>query len=81
MQKFPQTIENVEIKQKKDLDSIPEIRKALDTAEKTLADKGRVLIRYSGTQSLCRVMVEGQDKNEIKGIAQNLAQLIGNKLN
>lgn len=81
MQKFPQTIENVEIKQKKDLDSIPEIRKAIDTAEKTLSDKGRVLVRYSGTQSLCRVMVEGQDEQEIKGIAQNLAQLIGNKLN
>ncbi|MCK5255707.1 MAG: phosphoglucosamine mutase, partial [Deltaproteobacteria bacterium] len=51
------------------------------TAEKTLSDKGRVLVRYSGTQSLCRVMVEGQDEKEIKSIAQNLAQLIGNKLN
>ena len=81
MQKFPQTIENVEIKHRKDLDSIPEIRKAIDTAEKTLSDKGRVLVRYSGTQSLCRVMVEGQDEKEIKGIAHNLAQLIGNKLN
>ena len=81
MQKFPQVIENVEVKDKKDLDSIPEIKKAIATAEKTLSDKGRVLVRYSGTQSLCRVMVEGQDEKEIKGIAQNLAQLIGNKLN
>jgi phosphoglucosamine mutase len=81
MQKFPQVIENVEITHKKDLDSIPEIKKAIATAEKTLSDKGRVLVRYSGTQSLCRVMVEGQDEKEIKGIAQNLAQLIGNKLN
>ena len=81
MQKFPQVIENVEITHKKDLDSIPEIKKAIATAEETLSDKGRVLVRYSGTQSLCRVMVEGQDEKEIKGIAQNLAQLIGNKLN
>ena len=81
MQKFPQVIENVEITHKKDLDSIPEIKKAIATAEKTLSDKGRVLVRYSGTQSLCRVMVEGQDEKEIKGIAQNLVQLIGNKLN
>ncbi len=81
MQKFPQVIENVEITHKKNLDSIPEIKKAIATAEKTLSDKGRVLVRYSGTQSLCRVMVEGQDEKEIKGIAQNLAQLIGNKLN
>ena len=81
MQRFPQVIENVEVKDKKNLDSVPEIKKAIDDAEKILADKGRILVRYSGTQPLCRVMVEGQDEKEIKGIAQNLAQLIGNKLN
>jgi len=81
MQKFPQVIENVEIKYKKDIYSIPEIKRAISTAEKTLSDRGRVLVRHSGTQLLCRVMVEGQDEKEIKGIAQNLAQLIGNKLN
>ena len=81
MQRFPQVIENVEVKDKKDLDSVPEIKKAIADAEKTLSDKGRILVRYSGTQPLCRVMVEGQDEKEIKGIAQNLAQLIGNKLN
>ncbi len=81
MQRFPQVIENVEVKNKKDLDSIPEIKKAIADAEKTLSDKGRILVRFSGTQPLCRVMVEGQDEKEIKGIAQNLAQLIGNKLN
>jgi phosphoglucosamine mutase len=80
MQRFPQVIDNVEVKDKKDLDSVPEIKKAIDDAEKTLSGKGRVLVRYSGTQSLCRVMVEGQDEKEIKGIAQNLVQLIGNKL-
>ena len=69
------------IKNKNDLDFIPEIRKAIDTAEKILSDKGRVLVSYSGTQSLCRVMVEGPDEKKIKGIAQNLVQLIGNKLN
>ena len=81
MQRFPQVIENVEVKDKKNLDSVPEIKKAIDDAEKILADKGRILVRYSGTQPLCRVMVEGQDEKEIKGIAQNLAQLIGEKLN
>lgn len=81
MQKFPQVIENVEIKHKKDIYSIPEIKQAISTAEKTLSDRGRVLVRHSGTQPLCRVMVEGQDEKEIKGIAQNLAQLIGSKLN
>ncbi len=81
MQKFPQVIENVEVGNKKDLDGIPDIRKAIAQAEETLLGKGRVLVRYSGTQHLCRVMVEGQDEDEIRSIAQNLAQLIGNKLN
>ena len=81
MQRFPQVIENVEVKDKKDLDSIPEVKKAIVDAEKILSGKGRILVRYSGTQPLCRVMIEGQDEKEIKGIAQNISQLIGNKLN
>jgi len=81
VEKFPQVIENVEIKHKEDLYSVPEIKQAIATAEKILSDRGRVLVRYSGTQSLCRIMVEGEDEKEIKAIAQNLAQLIGSKLN
>ena len=81
MQKFPQVIENVEVGNKKDLDGVPDIKQAIARAEETLLGKGRVLVRYSGTQHLCRVMVEGQDEDEIRGIAHNLAQIIGNKLN
>ncbi len=81
MQKFPQVIENVEVGHKKDLDRVPDIKQAIARAEETLLGKGRVLVRYSGTQHLCRVMVEGQDEDEIRGIAHNLAQIIGNKLN
>jgi len=81
VQKFPQIIENIGIKHKKDLDSIPEIKQAIASAEKTLSGRGRVFVRYSGTQLLCRVMVEGQNETEIKGIAHKLAQMIGEKLN
>jgi phosphoglucosamine mutase len=81
MQKFPQVIENVEVTHKKDIETVPEIRKAIAGAEEMLLGKGRILVRYSGTQPLCRVMVEGQDENEIQGIAHNIAQVIGNKLN
>ena len=81
VQRFPQVIENVEVKNKEDLDSIPEVAQAIATAEKTLSGKGRVLVRYSGTETLCRVMVEGQDEKEIKSIAQSLTRLIGEKLN
>ncbi len=81
MQKFPQVIENVEVTHKKDIESVPEIRKAIAGAEEMLLGKGRILVRYSGTQSLCRVMVEGQDEDAIQGIARTVAQVIGNKLN
>ena len=81
MQKFPQVIENVEVGNKKDLDAVPDIKQAIARAEETLLGKGRVLVRYSGTQHLCRVMVEGQDEDEIRSIANNLAQIIGDKLN
>ena len=81
MEKFPQVIENVEVTHKKDIETVPEIRKAIASAEEALLGKGRILVRYSGTQSLCRVMVEGQDENEIQDIAHNIAQVIGNKLN
>jgi phosphoglucosamine mutase len=81
MEKFPQVIENVEVTHKKDIETVPEIRKAIASAEEALLGKGRILVRYSGTQSLCRVMVEGQDEDEIQGIAHNIAQVIGNKLN
>lgn len=81
VQRFPQVIENVEVKNKEDLDSIPEVAQAIAAAEKKLSGKGRVLVRYSGTETLCRVMVEGQDEKEIKSIAQSLTRLIGEKLN
>ena len=81
MQKFPQVIKNVEVTHKKDIETVPEIRKAIAGAEEALLGKGRILVRYSGAQPLCRVMVEGQDENEIQGIAHNIAQVIGNKLN
>jgi len=81
MEKFPQVIENVEVTHKKDIETVPEIRKVIAGAEEMLLGKGRILVRYSGTESLCRVMVEGQDEDEIQGIAHNIAQVIGNKLN
>ncbi|MDP8235314.1 MAG: phosphoglucosamine mutase [Candidatus Erginobacter occultus] len=55
----PQKLINVDVKEKPPLDKIPAIQEALKEAESKLEGKGRVLLRYSGTQSMCRVMVEG----------------------
>jgi phosphoglucosamine mutase len=72
----PQKIINVDVKDKPPLDAIPELQKAIQSAEAELADKGRVLIRYSGTQSMCRVMVEGPTAPMTERLALALADTV-----
>ena len=59
MDVFPQKLINVDVKKKPEITSVPEIQRAVRQVERELGDQGRVLIRYSGTQDMCRVMVEG----------------------
>ena len=80
MKIFPQIIINVDVKEKPELNDIPEIKDAIDVAEKELADKGRILVRYSGTQNMCRVMVEGPTADETKALAQKIATIVSEKL-
>jgi phosphoglucosamine mutase len=72
----PQKIINVAVKDKPPLQKIPGLQKAIKTAETKLGDKGRVLIRYSGTEALCRVMVEGPTEQITNRLAQTLADII-----
>jgi phosphoglucosamine mutase len=74
----PQKIINVDVKNKPPLDEIPELRKAIKKAEDELGDKGRVLIRYSGTQSMCRVMVEGPTQQMTDRLTRALADVVRN---
>ncbi len=76
MTTLPQVLVNVTVERRMDLDSVPVIRKAIADAEKKLAGKGRVLVRFSGTQALCRVMIEGPSQKEITGMANELAETI-----
>ena len=76
MNVFPQVVINVEIKNKPDVLTVPQITEAIKAAEKNLAGKGRVLVRYSGTQPLCRVMVEGPTQK----ITEKYCQEIANKV-
>jgi phosphoglucosamine mutase len=59
---FPQVLINVDVRSKPDLKSLPEIGQVIDRVQKQLGEQGRVLVRYSGTQPQCRVMVEGPDR-------------------
>ncbi len=72
----PQKIVNVAVKNKPPLDSIPELQEAIREAEAELGDHGRVLIRYSGTQAMCRIMVEGPTEQMIDRLANNLADAV-----
>jgi phosphoglucosamine mutase len=73
---FPQKIINVDVKEKPPLDKIPELQNAIREAEAELGDKGRVLIRYSGTQSMCRVMVEGPTEQMTDRLIRALADAV-----
>jgi phosphoglucosamine mutase len=76
MRLSPQKIRNVNVKDKPPLEDISELQKAIRNAEEELGDKGRVLIRYSGTQSMCRVMVEGPTEILADRLAQGLAEMV-----
>jgi phosphoglucosamine mutase len=73
---FPQVREDVKVSRKEPFEKVPEVAKAIQDGEKTVREKGRVFVRYSGTEPKCRVMVEGEDLHLIQGIAKNIASTI-----
>ena len=77
MNVFPQVLINVEVKNKPEIATIPQITETINAVEKNLAGKGRVLVRYSGTQPLCRVMVEGPTLKLTEKYCQEIADVIG----
>ncbi|TKB82549.1 MAG: phosphoglucosamine mutase, partial [Nitrospira sp.] len=72
----PQVLLGVKVRSKPDLQGIPELQQAIQKAEATLNGTGRVLVRYSGTEPLLRIMVEGRDQREIQGVAEDLACVV-----
>ncbi|MBU4287658.1 MAG: phosphoglucosamine mutase [Proteobacteria bacterium] len=76
MDVFPQVLINVEVKNKPEIATIPQITETINAVEKNLAEKGRVLVRYSGTQPLCRVMVEGPTQELTEKYCQEIADTI-----
>jgi phosphoglucosamine mutase len=73
---FPQIIVNVKVREKKPLDEIPTVAAAIRAAEQELADSGRVVIRYSGTEALCRVMIEAESEPLMRLHADAIADAI-----
>ena len=76
MRHFPQMMLNVEVDNRVDLEAEPTIRKAIGDAESTLGDRGRVVLRASGTEPVIRVMVEGENEDTVISLAQRLADSV-----
>ncbi len=73
IERFPQTLLNVRVKQKRPLEELSSVTELVRKVEKELECRGRVLIRYSGTEPLARVMVEGDDEDRVNDYAESLA--------
>jgi phosphoglucosamine mutase len=70
----------VDVKSKPEIDTIDEVVQAIQTVENELGDSGRVLVRYSGTQPQCRVMVEGPTEQETRSFCQQIASEVAKEL-
>jgi phosphoglucosamine mutase len=74
--KYPQAQRNLRVKEKPPLESLPEITRLVQAAEKELAGKGRVLLRYSGTEPKIRLLIEGREREQIDQQADQIAAAI-----
>ena len=77
---YPQVLLNVRVREKADLKGVPLVAEAIARVESQVAQHGRVLVRYSGTEPLLRVMIEGKDHDEIKGWAQEIVDVVKREL-
>jgi phosphoglucosamine mutase len=76
MEQFPQVLLNVQIREPVNPTDDPGIRDALDSAESELGDRGRVVLRASGTEPVIRIMVEGEDRYQVSALATRLADSV-----
>ncbi|MCJ7748752.1 MAG: phosphoglucosamine mutase [Desulfobacterales bacterium] len=80
MEIYPQKLINVDVKSKPDISSLPKVMEVIKQVESELGDNGRVLVRYSGTQNMCRVMVEGPTHELTEKYCKQIADVIKNTI-
>jgi phosphoglucosamine mutase len=78
---YPQVLKNVRVRERIDLKTIPQVASVMKSVEDRLSGHGRLLVRYSGTEPLVRVMLEGKDKNEIEAMAAEIVEALKVHLN
>ena len=77
---YPQTLTNVRVKEKRPVAAVPEIQAAIARVEAALEGRGRVLVRYSGTEPLLRIMIEGPDQASVQAWAEEIAEAVRSTL-
>jgi phosphoglucosamine mutase len=78
--RYPQVTVNVRVSRKPPFDAVPPILEAINMIEREMAGRGRLIVRYSGTENLARVMIEGQDESTIRSQAESIAQVITSQI-
>ena len=78
--RFPQALLGIRVAERKPIESLPSVQRAIRKVEAELGDRGRVLIRYSGTELLARIMVEGENEDNVQAIAKHLADELARAL-
>jgi phosphoglucosamine mutase len=73
---FPQRIQNVRVREKVPFDQVPEVKQAIEAAQKELNGNGRIVVRYSGTEALVRVMVEAESEEKMNALTDSIAGAI-----
>ena len=78
--RYPQVLLNVRVREKVPFEDIPAVAAKSSEIERALGNRGRLLLRYSGTEPLARVMIEGEKEDEVSSLAQALATIIRNEI-
>jgi phosphoglucosamine mutase len=73
---YPQTLLNVRVREKQPVEAVPALRRAIARVESAIDGRGRVLIRYSGTEPLLRIMIEGEDLGKVQSWAEEIAEVV-----
>jgi phosphoglucosamine mutase len=77
---YPQTLMNVRVRERVDVESVPAVADAMARVREALGDHGRLLVRYSGTEPLLRIMIEGEDQATVQAWAEEIADAVRNTL-
>ena len=75
-ERYPQVLVNVQVREKRPFSEIPALQEAVKETEEKLSQKGRLLLRYSGTEALARIMIEGERQSDIENYASQIARII-----